>query len=338
MTTLFPVDESRFETWGQQSRMLPLEIWYPSTGEGGRVNRISDMVGEVPALISPLLQLVYGDELDRFWNGPTVALRDAEILEEEGPFPVILFSHGFMGIRYQNYTLAEYLASHGFVLASVEHYGNAVFINPPGPSIIPFDLLSTASSLGDRVEDVAFIFRELEQMNRNSGSRWKGVFDLERFAVSGHSFGGLTSLVSGVDHDFVKAIAPMNPAWFGEFPSTFSKPFFLLQGEHDTFVGGMNEAARRLLEGAASTRKVYINQFRGSHYSSTDACFLIPDAFAALARECDPPIIDSELSNRISNAYMTAFFKSALAGDDRYAGYLRTNHYAEEIELVTTWD
>ena len=298
-----------------------------------------NMIGELTPETKALLQKVYGDTYDAFWNTPTAALRDAQGLAESGPYPVIFFSHGFMGLRFQNYSLCEHLASHGFVVVAVDHYGNSAFVNLPGEPLVMINLLETAASYFDRTEDVAFIYNELEKIKSDPGQPLGAdLFDLERFAVSGHSFGGLTSMFCGLDFDFVDAIAPLNPAWAGAFPDGFSKPFFLLQGENDAFVKGMNESVQRHQEEATSTRKLYLNLIRGGHFNATDVCVLVPPSFTGLAQGCEPPEIDFRLANRISNAYMTAFFKSVLYGDDRYDSYIKDNHFPEEIELAVVWE
>jgi predicted dienelactone hydrolase len=340
VTTTYLVDEDRFETWGNRNRVLPLEIWYPSTGIGGTPNTMPDMIGELPGWVVSLLELVFGDNFDDLWSATTSALRDAEPLMSDTQYPVLFFSHGFMGLRFQNYTMSEHLASHGIVVVAVDHYGNAVFANLaglPGGGLIPYNPTAEIS-YEDRVEDVAFVYRELEAMNEDAMSSWYGLLDLENFAVSGHSMGGMTSLLCGAEFDFVKAIAPLNPSWSGEFPQSFTKPFFMLQGELDASIGQQtNEAAKLLLENAASDRKVHINVLRGGHFSTTDVCTLVPPNLTSLVAECVPPYIDLEQANLIISAYLTAFLKPSLAGDDRYGEYLMSNHFPDEIELIATW-
>lgn len=338
VTTLYAIDENRFEIWGMRDRTLPLEVWYPSTTTGGRVNTMADMIGDIPPAVWSLLEIFYGDYLEEFWNTPTSAMRDVEVLISSGPFPVLFFSHGFAGLRFQNYTLSEHLASHGFVVISADHYGNAAIINLPDGSLIPFNPFASFSDYFERIEDVEFVYNELQRMNQDVQNPWYGLFDLETFSVIGHSAGGLTSIYCGANFDFVKAIAPLNPVPMENFPQSFSKPFYMLQGENDTFVGFMNEDARKLLDDAASVHKVHINLINGGHYNATDVCLLAPPSIAFLKEGCDPPNIDYRSANRISNAYMTAFFKSALLGDHRYDDYLKENHFPGEVELTTTWE
>jgi dienelactone hydrolase len=336
--TLYPVDGSRWETWGDRYRVLPTEIWYPSSASGGHVNRMADMVGELTPEDMELLAGLLGSDIGDFLQRSTSAIRDAHMRTDAGPFPVIFFSHGFMGLRFQNYTLCEHLASHGFVAVAVDHYGNATFVNVPGQPLVLFNPLDSVASYFDRVDDVDFIFHELEKANVEGLSIWHDLFDLERFAVSGHSYGGLTSLLCGAGHDYVDAIAPLNPAWGGPIADDFSKPFFLLQGENDTFVGPMNKTVRAFQEECSSIRKLYLNLIHGGHYNATDVCVLVPPSLTALAQGCEPPALDFRLANHISNAYMTAFFKSVLYGDQRYDSYLKENHFPEEVELGSSWE
>ncbi len=336
--TLYPVDESRYETWGERYRVLPLEIWYPSSGSGGRPNRMGDMVGELTPETRSLLEGLLGDEMEEFLDLPTSATRGAAMLPDAGPYPVVFFSHGFMGLRFQNFTLSEHLASHGFVVVSVDHYGNCVFVNVPGEPLVLFNPLDSFGSYFDRTEDVNFIFQELQKGVPYLQGDERGLLDLERFAVSGHSYGGLVSLLCGANHEYVDAIAPLNPAWGGPISGGMTKPFFLLQGEHDSFVGTSNQEVRRFQEEAAADRKLYLNLIHGGHYNATDVCVLVPPSLTFLAQGCEPPSIDFHLANRISNAYMTAFFKSVLSGDSRYDPYLKENHFPEEVELAVTWE
>ena len=340
VTTLYLVDESRFENWGNRFRTLPLEVWYPSTGVGGHPNTMPDMLGDLPDWVMPLLQAVYGDYFTELWNTTTSAMREAELLALDAPYPVIAFSHGYMGVRFQNVTLCEHLASHGFVVVSPDHYGNAIFTLLPGEQIVIFNPISTVTALWNRTLDISFVYREMQKMDRDDQGPWYGALDMEAFAVSGHSYGGLTSLNSGAELDFVDAIAPLNPAWIGPFPLGFSKPFFLLQGEQDMFIGGlgMNDLVEDIFNDTASTRKVFVNVLRGGHYSSTDVCTLVPPSMNLLTDGCYSPRIDPDLANRIADAYITAFLKSVLLGDDRYDDYLTANHFREEIELATVWE
>ena len=340
VATTYFVDGSRYETWGECRRILPVEVWYPSTGLGGMPNAMPQMVGPMPDWTWGVFDHFWGESFDAFWSLTTSALRNAEVLSAPGPYPVVLFSHGLTAIRFQNYTLCEHLASHGFIVVAPDHYGNAIFTNIPLGGIIPFNPAGVVASFFDRIKDVRFVFESLEAMNGNPENPFFGLLDLDHFALSGHSYGGVTSLAAGLLHDFVKAIAPLNPAWAIGYPASFSKPFFLLRSEWDTVVGEWDDAARVAFDDAGSEHKLYLNFLRGGHYSATDACPLLPPGYISPSSTgCgSQEHIDFQEANALTSAYLTAFLKSAMLGDVRYDDYLSENHAPGEIELITTFE
>jgi predicted dienelactone hydrolase len=68
-----------------------------------------------------------------------------------GSWPVIVFSHGFGGIRFQSYFLTERLATHGFIVIAPDH---------PGNTLVDFaqlgDDAAQAQSAIDRPLDILF--------------------------------------------------------------------------------------------------------------------------------------------------------------------------------------
>ena len=335
--TLYPVDESRFEPVGRRKRVLPLEVWYPSSGAGGTVNTMPDMFGPAPDWAIDLLASVYGDYFETLWSIETTALRGAEVLDAGARFPVILFSHGLTAIRFQNYTLCEHLASHGFIVVAPDHYGNAVVTIPPDGDVILFNPVSAVSSYFARTDDVAFLYEYLAKLDDDPADPLYGKLDLSRFSVTGHSFGGVTSLFAGATLPQVYSIAPINPAWIDEFPADFDKPYLAILAEDDTVVGMFNEYMQEIYAGLASARKVQILMHDAGHYSATDACDIVPDVLRTPAFGCGGDRIPYALANEISNAYITAFFRAVVTDDDRYADYLRANHYEGSIDLAVDW-
>ena len=50
------------------------------------------------------------------------ATRDAEVNNLTGqPFPLVVLSHGYTGYRTIMFYLAEHLASHGYIVAALDH-------------------------------------------------------------------------------------------------------------------------------------------------------------------------------------------------------------------------
>ncbi|MBI5481439.1 MAG: hypothetical protein HY906_21455 [Deltaproteobacteria bacterium] len=146
-----------------RSRLVPLFVWYPATGPGtSRIN--------------------YGMVLQ---GG---AWQDAPPATADGPFPVVLFSHGFKGIAFQSFSLTEYLASHGFLVVAPNHQGNTLW-----------DFTSTDEDVAQvtlqRPKDIGFAYGKVVEYAATPGHVLAGLADGTRAAVTGHSFGGFTTLI-----------------------------------------------------------------------------------------------------------------------------------------------
>lgn len=133
------------------------------------------------------------------------AARDREVpskiyfpKEGEGPFPVVIFSHGLGGSR-NNY---EYLGCHwagcGYVSVHLQHIGSddRVWKDLPlaerGKSLQK--AASSISNALNRPFDGQFALNQIEKLNADESSPLKGRLDLKAMAIAGHSFGGYTSL------------------------------------------------------------------------------------------------------------------------------------------------
>lgn len=108
------------------------------------------------------------------------------------PRPVIVISHGLGSDRTSFAYLAEFLASHGFVVAVPEH---------PGSNAQQLDALlggianevTEPREFVDRPLDVKYILDRLEFLSA-SDSEYRGRFNMEQIGVIGQSFGGYTAL------------------------------------------------------------------------------------------------------------------------------------------------
>ncbi|MEI1375946.1 alpha/beta hydrolase [Nostoc sp. UHCC 0926] len=106
--------------------------------------------------------------------------------------PVIVFSHGFGSVRTDLRYLAEHLASHGYVVAALEHPGsNEANINSAfqGKTRVmkPQEFLN-------RPQDISFVLDELEKLNQTANNPLQGKLATNKVMVIGYSFGGGTAL------------------------------------------------------------------------------------------------------------------------------------------------
>ncbi|MEH2274082.1 MAG: alpha/beta hydrolase [Nostoc sp.] len=106
--------------------------------------------------------------------------------------PVIVFSHGFGSVRTDLRYLAEHLASHGYVVAALEHPGsneantNSAFQGKTRV-MMPQEFLN-------RPQDISFVLDELEKLNQTANNPLQGKLATNKVMVIGYSFGGSTAL------------------------------------------------------------------------------------------------------------------------------------------------
>ncbi|MBD2775228.1 alpha/beta hydrolase [Iningainema sp. BLCCT55] len=106
--------------------------------------------------------------------------------------PLIVFSHGFSSLRTDMRYLAEHLASHGYVVAALEHPG----------SNKAYDNLATQGKVRiikpqeflERPRDISFVLDQLEKLNKTANNPLSGKLKVDQTILVGHSLGGGTTL------------------------------------------------------------------------------------------------------------------------------------------------
>jgi dienelactone hydrolase len=113
--------------------------------------------------------------------------RDADVATGER-FPLVVFSHGSGGVRFQSWFLLQALASHGYVVVAPDHAGNTSLDLLMGTSE-PFPVVAS-----NRPRDVSFAIDRMLARSSEPTDLLAGAVDGSRIAVAGHSFGGFTAL------------------------------------------------------------------------------------------------------------------------------------------------
>ena len=122
----FWIDSSRAETFTTDPgdyRKLLVEVWYPADVSKGakRVTAHPDPDALAEELAAALPGGLPSFIFSSAGSGITWAYRDQPVTGAERSFPLLVFSHGFGGTRVaNNFQMAE-MASHGYIVASVEH-------------------------------------------------------------------------------------------------------------------------------------------------------------------------------------------------------------------------
>jgi len=162
---------------GRQDQTLTMAIWYPTAARPRPYQ----------------------------YGGPTsgnIAV-DATPFAERGPYPLLVFSHGYGGSGIGAVFLTEALAARGWVVAAPDHHDRHSAVRIRTPQVNDYDRVGllrhamkiAASGREDRGE---FLYRLDEikfVMDRMlSSESFKNIIDMGRIAVGGHSFGGFTAL------------------------------------------------------------------------------------------------------------------------------------------------
>jgi dienelactone hydrolase len=192
-----------------------VEIWYPAARAGGE--EAYDVRDFVPPAIAALLT---GDVPSTYTYA---AGRDADVAA--GQFPVVLFSHGFSGMRLQSTFLTAHLASWGMVVASADH-----------PSRDLFNVIGNTAS-GDRADAVDDVLRTLDYLTQQNGdptSAFVDHLDLTSVAAVGHSAGGGTVLGAAAD-ERIDGYVSLASGTLGDATQP-DKPSFYMAGANDAVV------------------------------------------------------------------------------------------------------
>jgi predicted dienelactone hydrolase len=105
--------------------------------------------------------------------------------------PIIVFSHGLGSVKTDMRYLAEHLASHGYIVAALEHPGsNETHVRAALRLEAP---LLEAEEFLNRPRDISFLLDELATLNESS-EVLQGKLAPNRAMVVGYSLGGATSL------------------------------------------------------------------------------------------------------------------------------------------------
>jgi poly(3-hydroxybutyrate) depolymerase/predicted dienelactone hydrolase len=116
----------------------------------------------------------------------------------DGPFPLIVVSHGAGGDRDTHFGQAQDLASHGYVVLCVEHVGsNRERLKAGGLRIMKTVEAMTHDS-GEvlaRPRDISFAIDRATEWSA-SHEKLKGKLALAKIGVMGHSFGAYTTMAA----------------------------------------------------------------------------------------------------------------------------------------------
>lgn len=242
---------------------------------------------------------------------------DPNVPSALGPFPLIIFSHGASSAPDSSSFLTEHLTSHGFVVAAVQHPIRSLADRGEAFANRPWEVHST----------VDFILAETAR----SGSFLSGLVDSNRLGVTGHSFGGLTTIaLLGESNSRFRAGMPMAPGIRSSDPADVSfdltqivSPVMFMMSEQDTLALYPDLRAGYATIPETTERFAFVIT-NGTHLSFSNVCN---------TRCPEPGTLDHSSGKRIINTYGTAFFQVHLKGQLDYDSYLNEDIAIEGGEV-----
>jgi predicted dienelactone hydrolase len=178
------------------------------------------------------------------------SVRNADVSPQQRSYPVVVMRAG-ASLEVWNYsTLAEDLASHGYVVVGFDApYRTFTVVFPDGrvmrriPENNPELCLERTGQERDRcanrvltawTADMAFVLDRLEQLNASDASgKFTGRLDLMRIGAFGHSFGGAAAALFCHEDSRCKAGIDMDGAPHGSvIQAGINRPFMFLLSDH----------------------------------------------------------------------------------------------------------
>jgi len=236
-----------------------VEVWYPADPgvEAGRAKatyEISDWLppafrAKVPPGTAPFTTDAY--------RGLAPSHR--------GPFPLVLFSHGFGGYRDQSTLITTHLASWGFVVAAPDHLERglaSVFGERPAVPMTDDQVLRATADL-------------LDAESARPGAELSGIVAPGRLAIVGHSAGGFAAIHFASQPDVVTYVSLAAGATTGARPTALAdKASLYMVGALD---GIVPEASVESTYARAPTPTRLVVLANAGHLAFADICLVGPE-------------------------------------------------------------
>lgn len=191
---------------GLKHRPLLIHLWYPTSSssndymkyksyikletqrENFTNNNFEDYCNKMMQAYIDYGQQLMGDldvTVNEVLSSPTASIGNAE--PAKGKFPLIVYAPSFGKSSIQNNIACEYLASHGYIVASVASAGKI-------SQVMTTDEIGVVA----QAQDIEFIINYLKSADN---------IDPSKIGTFGYSWGGLSNVIHQMRNDHVKAVA-----------------------------------------------------------------------------------------------------------------------------------
>ncbi|WP_436866797.1 alpha/beta hydrolase family protein [Bacillus fungorum] len=153
-----------------------------------------------------------------------------------GTYPLLVFSHGAYGIKDSNSSTYNELASHGYVVVSIDHPYHSFFTRSEDETIVMvnsvfrhevanmnkgvysneelYNIIQKWMKL--RVDDMNFVIDTILEKNKNDNPPLYQHINTEKIGLFGHSMGGGASVWLGKERSDVSAVVNIDAPFYSE--------------------------------------------------------------------------------------------------------------------------
>jgi dienelactone hydrolase len=334
------VDSTRSERFGPDSggpRVLRIRYWYPASEAAG--DPVPYMDG--PTAATWVERHGFPEGFER--RVRTHAREDATLATREGRWPLVLFSHGLSWPAAMYQAFHEELASHGYVVAAVDHTGYSDAIVFPDGRVAGFTAWSEpaaseeerrarlAAHMPTLVADLRFALDEIARASAE-GREFHRSIAATGIGAFGHSYGG--GAAARVMEDDPRIVAAVNLEGSAYSPDTLP---FVVREPLLHVVGGYNEADLVATEFEPEGAPVYEVVIHGTFHSTfSDLIYLHAVKADEAWRERHRYDLEPARALRIANDYLLAFFDRYVKGIEGERENLLHLRSAAELETSET--
>jgi dienelactone hydrolase len=250
---------------------------------------------------------------------------DPGVSLEQRAYPVVIMRAGGGALTTDFTTLAEDLASHGYVVVGFDApYRSFVVVFPDGRTVVrpptaipenlpPADQIRLINKLLPMwTGDTQFVVDQLNRLNSADPSgRFTERLDMRRLGMFGHSFGGATALQFCHDDSRCKAGIDIDGAPYGSVvKEDLTQPFMFLLSDHGdlsdpdarTVFADIESIYDRLPNG-----RLLLIVRRANHFSFSDQ-ILLKSHYVVRALQLLQGGLDGQRGLTITRAYVHTFF------------------------------
>src|ERR1035437_4983625 len=195
-----------FNDAGNGNRPVAVSIFYPVDAQDVRrtTPRAQYLTDSYTSLVPPTPGWLFAAQTPPSRDGEGLGYDRAyerPSPSREGPFPLVMVSPGLSFGNWYYIFIGTRLASHGYVVAVLEHWADGEWPWSPSDDLIPI--------VFNRPRDVSFAITQLLSKSKTPGEFLFRTIDPQRIAASGHSFGGYaTYTLAGGDDMVCDALLP----------------------------------------------------------------------------------------------------------------------------------